>query len=63
MDAIAEVRGLTKRFGHKTVLDDLRFNLLPGRVYGLVGPNGAGKTTLLRLLAGLPAEGAALKHS
>ncbi len=53
MDAIAEVRGLTKRFGHKTVLDDLRFNLLPGRIYGLVGPNGAGKTTLLRLLAGL----------
>ncbi len=47
MDAIAEVRGLSKRFGHKTVLDDLRFNLLPGRIYGLVGPNGAGKTTLL----------------
>ncbi len=44
--------GLTKRFGAVTAVDDLSFDLPPGRI-GLVGANGAGKTTLFRLVLGL----------
>ncbi|RUL87497.1 ATP-binding cassette domain-containing protein [Tautonia sociabilis] len=53
-------RGLSKRFPDGTLaLDGLDFDVLPGRVTGLVGPDGAGKTTLMRLIAGLllPSEG------
>jgi len=47
------VRGLTKRFGSVTAVDDLSFEVVPGRVTGFVGPNGAGKSTTLRMLLGL----------
>ena len=47
------VRGLTKTFGAVTAVDDLSFDVLPGRVTGFLGPNGAGKTTTLRMLLGL----------
>jgi ABC-2 type transport system ATP-binding protein len=59
MEEILSARGLTKRFGNRTVLDGLDLTLKSGRIYGLIGPNGAGKTTLLRLTAGLclPTEG------
>ncbi|GAA4587191.1 ABC transporter ATP-binding protein [Planotetraspora phitsanulokensis] len=50
MEPTVTVRGLTKRFGRKTVLDGLALELGRG-VTGLLGPNGAGKTTLLRTLA------------
>lgn len=43
--------GLTKRFGPLTAVDDLRFTVLPGEIFGLVGPDGAGKSTSLRMLA------------
>ena len=46
------VKSLTKSFGTKEVLRDITFELLPGKVYGLVGVNGAGKTTLFRCLMG-----------
>ena len=46
-------RGITKRFRHKTVLDDVDLDLVPGEAVALVGENGAGKTTLLRICAGL----------
>ncbi len=46
-------RGLTKRFGRVTAVDDLSFEVLPGRVTGFLGPNGAGKSTTLRMLLGL----------
>jgi ABC-2 type transport system ATP-binding protein len=46
-------RGLTKRYGSVTAVDDLSFEVVPGRVTGFVGPNGAGKSTTLRMLLGL----------
>jgi ABC-2 type transport system ATP-binding protein len=45
--------GLVKVFGTIRAVDDVSFQLAPGRIYGLLGPNGSGKTTLIRLLAGL----------
>lgn len=48
-----EVRKLTKRFGLKTVLRNLDFQVEPGEFVALLGPNGAGKTTFLRILASL----------
>jgi ABC-2 type transport system ATP-binding protein len=47
------VRGLTKRYGSRTVVDRLDFEIPAGAVAGLIGPNGAGKTTILRMLLGL----------
>jgi ABC-2 type transport system ATP-binding protein len=47
-----ECRGVTKRFGEFTAVDDVSFQALPG-VFALLGPNGAGKSTLLKLLTGL----------
>jgi ABC-2 type transport system ATP-binding protein len=60
MDGIA-VHGLTKRYGRVVAVDNLTFNLEPGRVTGFVGRNGAGKTTTLRMLLGLtrPSRGTA----
>jgi len=47
------VRGLTKRFGTRTALERVSFELDPGEVAAIIGPNGAGKTTLLSILAGI----------
>ncbi|TPQ21956.1 TlrC/CarA/OleB/SrmB family ABC-F type ribosomal protection protein [Streptomyces sporangiiformans] len=46
------LHGVTKRYGDRTVLDQVSFSLAPGEKAGVVGDNGAGKSTLLRLLAG-----------
>lgn len=46
-------RGLTKRYGTTTALDQVDLTVPPGSIFGLVGPNGAGKTTMLGILAGL----------
>ena len=56
------LRGLTKRYGAKTVVDDLALDVLPGRVTGFLGPNGAGKSTTMRMVLGLdhPTSGSAL---
>ena len=48
-----ETRGLTKRFGSFTALEDLTITVEPGEVYGFLGPNGAGKTTTIRAVLGL----------
>jgi heme exporter protein A len=48
-----KVHCLTKRYGLKTILNELDFNAERGEFVGLVGPNGAGKTTFLRILATL----------
>ncbi|MET8142768.1 ATP-binding cassette domain-containing protein [Sphaerisporangium sp. NPDC005288] len=50
-----EVRGLSKRFGRVTAVDDLTFDVRPGAVTGFLGPNGAGKTTTMRMILGLDA--------
>ena len=52
MSAILEVRGLTKRFGGLTAVDDLDFDLQESEILGLIGPNGAGKTTTFNLVCG-----------
>jgi ABC-2 type transport system ATP-binding protein len=55
------VQGLAKRFGARTAVEGLTFDVRPGEVFGLLGPNGAGKTTTVRMLTGLlqPSEGEA----
>ena len=46
---------LTKRYGSVLAVDDLSFDVEPGRVTGFLGPNGSGTTTTLRVLLGLAA--------
>ncbi|MCM4076497.1 ABC transporter ATP-binding protein [Paractinoplanes hotanensis] len=48
-----DVRGLTKRYGPETVVDDLSFTVEAGQVTGFLGPNGAGKSTTMRMIIGL----------
>ena len=48
-----EARHLTKRYGATVAVDDLNFDVAPGKVTGFIGPNGAGKTTTMRLILGL----------
>src|SRR6202034_2549082 len=48
-----QTAGLTKRFGDRTVVDDVALQIPQGAVCGFVGPNGAGKTTTIRMLLGL----------
>ncbi|WP_328752862.1 ATP-binding cassette domain-containing protein [Streptomyces sp. NBC_00285] len=50
-----EARELTKRYGDKTVVDELSFTVKPGEVTGFLGPNGAGKSTTMRMVVGLDA--------
>ena len=47
-----EARGLTKRFGHVTAIEDADFELLPGEILAVIGDNGAGKSSLIKCLAG-----------
>ncbi len=47
------VEGLTKRFGTKLAIDDLSFEVQPGRVTGFLGPNGSGKSTTMRCMVDL----------
>jgi len=58
-EPIIDVKGLTKRYGHRTVVDHFDMRVPRGRIYGFLGPNGSGKTTTIRMLCGLltPDEG------
>ena len=54
MGALAiDVRGLTKRFGRKTAVNQIDIAVPEGEVWGFLGPNGSGKTTTIRMLCGL----------
>jgi ABC-2 type transport system ATP-binding protein len=50
---VLTTRGLTKRYGKRTVVDDLSIEVAAGDVYGFLGPNGAGKSTSMRMFVGL----------
>ena len=58
-DLVIDVKGLTKRFGERTVVDHFDIRVPKGAIYGFLGPNGSGKTTTIRMLCGLltPDEG------
>lgn len=48
-----EVKGLTKSFGARKVVDNLTLSVARGQILGFLGPNGSGKTTTIRMLCGL----------
>lgn len=53
MEAVLQIKGLNKYFGHKKVVDDLNLELYRGEVFGFLGPNGAGKTTTIKMVMSL----------
>lgn len=52
MDGIT-IKEITKRYGDKTVVDNVSFHIQKGEIFGLIGPNGAGKSTLIKIMTGL----------
>jgi len=48
-----QTRGLTRRFGALTAVDDVTFSVAQGQFFGFLGPNGAGKSTTIKMLTGL----------
>jgi len=52
-DLVIDVQGITKRFGDRTVVNNIPMQVRRGEIYGFLGPNGSGKTTFLRMLCGL----------
>ena len=57
-ETLFSIRGLTKRYGTATVVNNLSFDIAPGECLGVIGPNGAGKTTTIRMCLGLTAPDA-----
>jgi ABC-2 type transport system ATP-binding protein len=52
-NAAIQTRGLTRRFGALTAVDDVTFSVAQGQFFGFLGPNGAGKSTTIKMLTGL----------
>ena len=50
---LLEFNNITKKYGSKTAVNNISFNLEPGKIIGLLGPNGSGKSTILKLMNGL----------
>ncbi len=59
-DVVVSTKGLTRRFGENTAVNNLDLEIRTGQIYGFLGPNGCGKTTTMRMLTGLltPSSGA-----
>jgi ABC-2 type transport system ATP-binding protein len=57
-----EVKGLTKKFGSRRVVNALDLQIRRGEIYGFLGPNGSGKTTTIRMLCGLLTPDAGVGH-
>jgi ABC-2 type transport system ATP-binding protein len=58
MSAVILAKGLSKRYGKQTAVDNISFDIPAGKIVGLIGPNGSGKTTTLKAALGLiPFEG------
>jgi ABC-2 type transport system ATP-binding protein len=53
MSAVITASGLSKKYKSSLALDNVSFQIAPGRIVGLIGPNGAGKTTALKAILGL----------
>ncbi|RXZ81485.1 ABC transporter ATP-binding protein [Paenibacillaceae bacterium] len=53
LEPIVQIRGVTKRIGGRTIIDQLTLDVPPGEVFGFLGPNGSGKTTTIRMMVGL----------
>ena len=47
-----KVRNLTKKYGNHLAVNNISFDIKPGKIYGLLGPNGAGKSTTMNILTG-----------
>lgn len=52
MTPVLEGRGLTKRFGNVTAIENADFELMPGEILAVIGDNGAGKSSLIKCLCG-----------
>jgi ABC-2 type transport system ATP-binding protein len=52
-EAVVEARGLGRRYGARSVLENIDLDVHAGQVFGVVGPDGAGKSTLLQMLAAI----------
>lgn len=52
MEPVLYARGLNKRYGKVTALDNCDFDLLPGEILAVIGDNGAGKSSLIKALSG-----------
>ncbi len=59
MDAVLEIRGMSKAFGGLQAVRDFSLQVRPGDLVGIIGPNGAGKTTVFNMMTGFirPDEG------
>ena len=53
IDPVIDVKGLTKRYAGRAVVDDFAIRVERGQIYGFLGPNGSGKTTTIRMICGL----------
>jgi len=62
VDHVITARGLTRKFGSLTAVQDMDLDVPKGEIFGLVGPDGAGKTTTIRILVGVmePTAGSAM---
>jgi fructose transport system ATP-binding protein len=52
LSPVLQARGLVKRYGRVTALDNADFDLYPGEILGVIGDNGAGKSTMIKALCG-----------